>query len=64
MGGEERCIKGFGAETLSKELEDLGVDGRIILKSIFKTCCGGMDWIDLAQDSERWRVLVTAVMNL
>jgi hypothetical protein len=32
MGGEERCIKVFGAETLSKELEDLGVDGRIILK--------------------------------
>jgi hypothetical protein len=26
--------------------------------------CGGMDWIDLAQDSERWRALVIAVMNL
>jgi hypothetical protein len=24
----------------------------------------GMDWIDLAQDSDRWRVLVNAVMNL
>jgi hypothetical protein len=23
-----------------------------------------MDWIDLAQDSDRWRVLVKAVMNL
>jgi hypothetical protein len=23
----------------------------------------GMDWIDLAQDRDRWRVLVHAVMN-
>jgi hypothetical protein len=26
--------------------------------------CGGMDWIDLAQDMGRWRALVHAVMNL
>jgi len=26
--------------------------------------CEGMDWIDLAQDEERWRVLVNAVMNI
>ena len=26
--------------------------------------CGGTDWIKLAQDRDRWPVLVNAVMNL
>jgi hypothetical protein len=25
---------------------------------------GGMDWIDMAQDRDRWRALMSAVMNL
>jgi hypothetical protein len=41
------------------------VDGKIILKWILKTwVVGGMDWIALAQDRERWRSLVNAVINL
>ena len=26
--------------------------------------CGGIDWIELAHDRDRWQALVSAVMNL
>ena len=36
---------------------DPGVDGRIILRWIFrKWDVRGMDWIELAQNRDRWRV--------
>ena len=43
---------------------DLGLDGRTILGRIsWKFECGYTDWIGLAQDRDRWRILVSAVMN-
>jgi hypothetical protein len=31
---------------------------------LLEICWGGVDWIGLAQDRDKWRALVNAVMNL
>jgi hypothetical protein len=41
---------------------DPGIDGRIILRWISRKW--DMDWIELAQDRNRWWALVNVVMNL
>jgi hypothetical protein len=44
-------------------LEDSGVDGRVILKWIFKKWDEGTDWIGMAQVRDRWWALVNTIMN-
>jgi hypothetical protein len=44
-GGKERCFSGFGWGNLREtdHLGDPGVDGRIILRWLFRKWEGGMD---------------------
>jgi hypothetical protein len=56
-----------GGENLREvnHLEDPSLDGRIILRCNFrKWNSEGMDWIDLAQDRDRWRALENVVIKI
>ena len=65
-GRQKRCIQGFGGATWWKEAtwrprrrweDDIKMD-------LQELGWGGMDWVDLAQDRDRWRAVVNAVMIL
>jgi hypothetical protein len=64
--GERDVHRGFWWGDLREDdhLGNPGVDGKIILKYIFKKWDGDMDWIELARDRDRWWALVNTVMNL
>ena len=55
--GERRCVYRVLVGKLEGKdhLGDPGVDGRIILNWMFRKW--SMDWIELAQDRDRWRHL-------
>jgi hypothetical protein len=64
-------VKGRGAYKIllgkpegKSHLEDLSVDGRIILKWIFKTWDEDMNWIDQFQGRDRWQTVENGTMNL
>jgi hypothetical protein len=46
-----------------EHMEDPGIDGRIILNWIYRKWDGGHG-LDLAQNRDRWRALVNAVLTL
>jgi len=64
--GEENCIQGLvrtpeGKRPLGRPRQRW-VDN--IKMDFMEVGCGGMDWIELAQDRERWRAIVNVVMNI
>ena len=64
MGREEVHTKFWWGNLRERDhSEDPGTEGRIILKWIFEKWDGVMEWIDLAQDRDRWGAVVNAVMN-
>ena len=57
-------LAGFWWGNLKEDrLQDPFVSGRIILKWISEKLEGGVNWIHLAHDRDRWRAVVNAVMN-
>ena len=63
---KEELHTGFWWENLreGEHLRGPGVDGRIILKLIIVKKDGSTNWIDLAQDRDSWRAVVTALKNV
>jgi hypothetical protein len=53
------CVQGFGPfERLRRRWED---NIRMDLREVG---CGGINWLDLDQDRDRWWAVVKEVMNL
>jgi len=65
MGEERGCIGSWWGKPEGRRT--LGRPGRRWVDNIRmdfqEVGCGYMDWIGLAQDRDRWRTLVSALMN-
>ena len=63
--GQEKCIRDFGGKPEGKR--PLGRPRRKwedkIKTDLKEVGCWDVDWIDLAQDRDKWRALVNAGMN-
>jgi hypothetical protein len=60
-GGDEKCIHIlFGDSEGNSHLEDLNVDGRMVVK---ETECKGEEWTELAQDRVQEQVFLNILMT-
>jgi hypothetical protein len=65
MGGQKRGIQDFGGEIRKRPLGRPRHRWEDNIKMDLQDVeWGGMDWIDLAQDRDIWRGLVSAGMSL
>ena len=64
-GGGERCAQGSGGETGGKEtIGETRCRWEDNIRMDLQEVGGGCgDWMELAQDRDRWRALVNTVMN-
>ena len=64
-GGGERCAQGSGGEKFGKETTgETRSRWEDNIKMDLQEVGGGCgDWMELAQDRDRWRALVSTVMN-
>jgi hypothetical protein len=62
----EKCTRFWWESQKERDhLEDQGVDGRMGSEWILMEIgWGSVDWIQLAQDRDRWQAVVSVVMNL
>ena len=61
MGGERHIGKPEGKKPLGRPRRRWEDNIKMDLQEVG---CRSMDWSELAQDRDRWRALVNAVMNL
>jgi hypothetical protein len=65
IGEERKSYNVFVGNTKERDRsEDRGVDGRMVSKLILGRLGAGIEWIQLAQDIDRWRALLNTAMNL
>ena len=58
------CWVAVGKPEEKDSLENPGLVKRLILKYILRKQHKGVEWINLAQDRDRWQAFLDVVMNL